>query len=255
MAATRASWSERGQKASLSPQTISVGAAIVPASAGTSASTIPSSYAFQTRAGTFALSATIASRNPCGTGRATQLSWNSRMKARSTGVGAPPRGLGQLQHGGVVPERPEGADEHEPERPLGVVEREPLGGVAPARVADDQRGLHADGVHEGRDVSDVVGEPVAVRRMVGVAVAALRRCVRVEGPRKSAEQGLPRAPRVGEAVQQDDRQAVRVAVLDVGERDAARERNALLGGDHRGPFWARRGPGGCGRRPLGPTPP
>ena len=103
-----------------------------------------------------------------------------------------------------------------------VVDGEALRHQRAHRVPDDHRRPHAEGVHERRDVAGEVGVAVAVGP-AGVAVPALGDGNRPDRRRQVRQHRLERAPRVGDAVQEDHRRAVRIAALDVLERDAGGE--------------------------------
>jgi hypothetical protein len=81
-------------------------------------------------------------------------------------------------------------------------------------VARHYGALNAGAVEDSDDVGGELLDPVAVVRLRRIAVTALGHGERADGRRKVREHGLERAPRVAQAMQQDDRHAVRVASLD-----------------------------------------
>jgi hypothetical protein len=98
-------------------------------------------------------------------------------------------------------------------------------------VAGEDRALEPELVHHRDDVLGHRGGVVAAGRLAGVAVAARGDRVRVHRARQRGEHGLVGAVGVGEAVQQDDRDAVRVALLEVGDQQAVADLDGLRCGD------------------------
>jgi hypothetical protein len=113
------------------------------------------------------------------------------------------------------------ADQHQPVHPLGVGLDHPPGGEAAFRVADHGCLVDPDGVQEGHDIGDQVGDLVAAVGALGVAVAALVEGVGVVGSGQQRQEAAEGEPGVGVAVQEDDRLAVRVALLGVVHLGAA----------------------------------
>jgi hypothetical protein len=109
----------------------------------------------------------------------------------------------------------EGTDRDEAECAGGLLECEAAGGVRSAGRAHQQGGIELQRVHERGDVGHQVGRSISARRALGVPVPALAGRERVEPIRQVFQNPLERAPRVEVGVQQQDRHAGAVPLLDV----------------------------------------
>jgi hypothetical protein len=96
-------------------------------------------------------------------------------------------------------------------------------------VSGDDRALDAERVHDGDHVGRHLVGVVARLGLAGVAVAAGGDRDRADRVGQRREHGLVGAVGVGDAVEQDDRDAVGVALLEVGDQQAAVDLDGLRG--------------------------
>jgi hypothetical protein len=107
------------------------------------------------------------------------------------------------------------ADQHQPDDPFRVGHRHPPGGEAAPRVTDQGGALNSGGVQEGHSVGGEIVDGVAAAGSFGVAVAALVQGKGMEAGREQRQHPAVGEPGVGVGGQEQDRLAVRVALLGV----------------------------------------
>ncbi len=84
-------------------------------------------------------------------------------------------------------------------------------------------------VQKGEEITNVVDELVAAGRFARIAVATLGECEGVVGRREMGEVALPRAPGVGEPMEEYEYRPMWIALLDVVKLDPRRQGNTMLG--------------------------
>jgi hypothetical protein len=109
----------------------------------------------------------------------------------------------------------EGTDQDKAECARGMLECEAPHSVGRAGRADEHGSVDFECVHERGDVGHQVRRSISGRRALGVPVAALAGGEGVEPVRQVFQNPLERAPRVEVGVQQHDRHAGAVPLLDV----------------------------------------
>ena len=107
--------------------------------------------------------------------------------------------IDQLLQLGIVAQRLEGADQHQPRDPLRKVDGEALRHQRAHRVAGDDGPRDAAQLHEVREIGRQVARMIAAVRLVGIAEAALRQRDRADRARQVGQHRLVRQPRVRES--------------------------------------------------------
>ncbi len=110
-----------------------------------------------------------------------------------------------------------GPEQRQTERPGRIVDGEPLSHVTTARCADEHGCVEPDRVHERADIVGEVAQPVAIRWLCGVAMPALVERERTDPLRQHVHQLVEAPQRVQPGVEQHSRNAIRIALLDVGQ--------------------------------------
>jgi hypothetical protein len=80
--------------------------------------------------------------------------------------------------------------------------------------------VEPDRIHERADIVGEVAQPVAIRWLCGVAMPALVERERTDPPRQHGHQLIEVPPRVQPGVEQHNRNAITIALLDVGQLES-----------------------------------
>ena len=112
------------------------------------------------------------------------------------------------------------ADEHQTRDASWVVQRHLLGDVPAARGADEDGGLHLERVEERQHVCGSVAETVPVRGRVRCSVPAQVRSDDAQLRGQQRHEPAEHAGGLSHGVQQQDREALRVPLLEVRQGDA-----------------------------------
>jgi hypothetical protein len=106
-------------------------------------------------------------------------------------------------------------------------------------VASDNGWAEVEGLHEGGHVGCEILRTIARRRTICVAVASLGEGESANGIGKVRQHALEGVPRVGDAVQQQNRNAKGVPLFNVRDPDPIGKRNRIDSESHYG--WATTG--------------
>jgi hypothetical protein len=144
--------------------------------------------------------------------------WIYRVLERGENVGEPRPRPAQAARG---------PEQRQAKRAARIVDGEPLSHVTTARCTDEHGRVEPDRIHECADIVGEVMQPVVIRRLRGVAMPALVERERVDPLRQRGHQLTEAALRIQPGVEQHNRNAVRISLLDVRQLKSVPKQRAM----------------------------